>query len=326
MIKFGFAICLELPFLTICFPFVNAFHSDLRLGRHNFLFVSDESPSRFEISPSFSQQLFSTIGGDSDYKDGSADVVDDIGDDNDPAMLECAAPDDNVLAGRYKSELLQFGASYGRGFGASPGARQRAEQVIEDLEELNPEFSAARGIDGQDQLLVSPLKGNWRLIWTTAADVLVLEASPLFACAAIYQVFESEGVVMNVIDLQPRAQSLIPPAFDKVNSLVRAKVITQASPRKDYPNRVGLDFKSVELKPIQLLGMDTGILPPIGFDWPNLPQAIVDVFVGKGGGDQDRVGGSSYFDVTYLDNDFLITRQNGQSGIFVFVRVDSLDP
>lgn len=207
-----------------------------------------------------------------------------------------------------KKKLLQLGASYDRGFGASPSARQEALRVMETLEAFNPEMDAARGITGDAQ---SPLEGSWRMIWTNAQDVLILAASPLSTVGAIYQVF-TPPVVTNIIDLLPRAQALFPPSF-LPQSLLRAEVTTRASPRRDKLNRVGLDFEAVKVRPIEVLGFDAGNLPPFGFDLPKLPGIDPDTSPG-------------YFDVTFLDGDLLIIRQNAPGGVFALAKVDNNDP
>ena len=50
-----------------------------------------------------------------------------------------------------KREIFQMGASYNRGFAASPKARDITLALIEQLEGLNPEQSAADGVDGSLQ-------------------------------------------------------------------------------------------------------------------------------------------------------------------------------
>lgn len=152
------------------------------------------------------------------------------------------------------------------------------------------------------------------MIWTTAQDVLVLAASPVATVGAIYQVFEPP-IVTNIIDFIPRAQALLPPSL-AMKSLVRAKVTTRASFRTNYPNRVGLVFEKVALQPIELLGQPVAsTLPPLGFDLPKLDIA------GMNGDD-----GPGYFDVTYLDDEMLVIRQNAPGGLFVLTKVPDNDP
>lgn len=221
-------------------------------------------------------------------------------------------PKEQVSSGRSKSELkkalLQMGASYDRGFGASASAKTRVDNIIRELEAKNRETNAAIGILGDEE---SPLSGAWRMIWTSATDVLSLGASPVAAVGAIYQIFEPP-VVTNVIDFIPRIQALLPPSLVP-DTLVRAQVKTRASPRKESPNRVGLVFEAVKLQPVQVLGRDVSSFPSLGTNLPKIPGA-------------DAESGPGYFDTTYLDDEILIIRQNAAGGLFVLVKVDDFEP
>lgn len=234
----------------------------------------------------------------------------------------------------------------------------------------------------------SPLVGQWRMIWTTALDVLSLQASPFFTTGAIHQVYtaatssssssvrqrvENSKVsrtaipvsrVTNMIDFTPRVQALFPvSSSNSLRTLIRATVETRACRPYSYKNdsnsnaktddededsatgtgsnarqgplRIGLIFDSVSVQPIQLFGLDTnGILPPFGFDLPKIPQSLLQQFnnindqtsadIGSNTANEERSPG--YFDVTFLDDDFLVIRQNAPGGIFVLVRVDSIEP
>ncbi|KAL7561703.1 hypothetical protein ACA910_016465 [Epithemia clementina (nom. ined.)] len=229
-----------------------------------------------------------------------------------------------------KRDLLQYGASYDRGFGASSFARKIVDSMITELESLNQAVNASTGIDGSvafdaygnpTESSSSPLQGNWRMIWTTAQDVLVLGASPVVTVGAIYQVF-TPPIITNVIDFLPRAQALLPPSFS-ISSLVRAKVTTRASLRPEYPMRIGLDFEKVQLQPVELLGqrvMDS--LPPLGIDLPRLSDQVLSALVGN----SDPNMRPGYFDVTFLDDEMLIIRQNSPGGLFVLVKTPDNDP
>lgn len=78
-----------------------------------------------------------------------------------------------------KRELYQLAASYDRGFSATPRARAEANDIIEKLSALNPTTEASKGIDGHtnDKDNV-PLRAIWRMVWTSALDVVSLGASP----------------------------------------------------------------------------------------------------------------------------------------------------
>jgi PAP_fibrillin len=213
--------------------------------------------------------------------------------------------------------ILQLGASYDRGFAATSRAKDQASTIISKLSVLNPEINASKGIDGYEgNFDDSPLLGCWRMIWTSAVDVLVLGANPIVSPGAIYQVFRPP-IVTNVIDLLPRQQNLLPTnQLVQAESLLRAKVQTRASSRRNQPMQIGLVFESVELEPIEFLGIDVAFLRPFVFDLPKLPFVT-----GYSESDESR----GYFDVLFLDNELLIIRQTS-GGVFVLSRVDNFDP
>jgi hypothetical protein len=267
--------------ITILFlPTMAVFISRILLLSYCCLYYANAFQSVSVASPPLTERFSSRLG-----ISASAEEAESI--------LDCST-DKNAPEERLKRDLLQLGASYNRGFGASPSAREKALSVIARLEQYNPETNASRGIEGLLQdINISPLAGSWRMIWTTAFDVLLLEASPVFSTGAIYQVFEPP-VVTNVIDFLPRFQSLLP----LPSSLLRAKVQTRANMRQGKPNRVGLVFESVQVAPMQIFGMP---------------------------GTTDQADSPGFFDVTYLDDNLLIIRQNAPGGLFALVKVDSIE-
>jgi len=192
-------------------------------------------------------------------------------DENAPSDTGMEEPDSPAVIERrdeIKQQLLSLCASYDRGFGASPRARKEVDELVEKLASRNPTpMNASRGVDGEMTDGDAPLKGNWRMVWTTALDVLNLGANPLLTTGAIYQVIVPP-IATNIIDLIPRAQALLPTSFP--STLVRAEVKTRASLRPSNSNRVGLNFEEVKLVPIEVLGMDAQMLPPIGISFPQI--------------------------------------------------------
>jgi len=238
-----------------------------------------------------------------------------------------------------KRKLYQLGASYDRGFGATPKAQNEAEDIIQQLGVLNPTAeNAARGIDGDGGFGEEvPLKGIWRMVWTSAFDVVSLGASPFAAPSAIYQDISNPPVAINIIDFIPRAQTLFPSSISPP-SLLRAEVATRASSREDMSNRVGLNFEGLKLQPIELLGQKVDNLPPLSVDFTwsqNLLEQLAGFVpgldsLGLGGGGGGSADSPGYFDVEYVDDELLIIRQNaignGLGGCFVLVKVDSCEP
>ena len=236
-----------------------------------------------------------------------------------------------------KRQLLTVAASFDRGFSSTPAVRQTVEDIIQQLAILNPnKDKASQGMNGgnsddDDSGVIVPLKGIWRLIWTTAYDVVSLGASPIVAPSAIYQDIRYPPAIINIIDFIPRI--LLGPT-----SLLRAKVTTRASIRD--ANRVGLTFEGVVLQPMELFGqkVDTLLPPLLSVDF-SLPQTIIRQLISlvPGGlntnddsSSKEKVGYNDeypgYFDVEFVDDELLIIRQQVPGGVFVLVKVDSCDP
>jgi hypothetical protein len=126
---------------------------------------------------------------------------------------------------------------------------------------------------------------------------------------------------VNVIDLAPRTQALLPVQLQRsTNTFVRARVYTSARARSE--TRVGLTFLRAELAPQSFLNIDvtkSRFFPTLGVNFPRAPSRITR----KLGSSADaEYRGPGFFDVLYVDEDLLIIRQGEPGGIFVSVRRD----
>ena len=259
-------------------------------------------------------------------EDSSESVPSDT--DSDPQHL---VVENKKTSSDLKSKLYQLAASYDRGFSATPNARLSANEIIEQLAAINPTENASRGIDGDDSSDDVPLKAIWRMIWTSAFDVVSLGASPIAAPSAIYQDISDPPIATNIIDFIPRAQSFFP-SSSVPSSLLRAEVTTRASSRSGAANRVGLIFEGLKLQPIELLGQKVDKLPPLSINltWQQGLIEQVSSFVpgleNFSSEGKDNVDAPGYFDIEYLDDELLIIRQQAPGGRFALVKVDSCDP
>ena len=251
--------------------------------------------------------------------------------DTDSQSTADVTKEESVSSSDLKRELYQLVASFDRGFAATPKARTEANEIIEQLAAINPTKHAATGIDGEDVGEDVPLKAIWRMIWTSAFDVVSLGASPIAAPSAIYQVITDPPIATNIIDFIPRAQTFFP-SSSVPSSLLRAEVTTRASSRSGASNRVGLVSEGVKLQPIEFLGQRVDNLPPLTVDLTWQQSLIEQVakfvpgledFSSDGKVSKDSPG---YFDVEYLDDELLIIRQQAPGGRFCLVKVDSYDP
>lgn len=219
-----------------------------------------------------------------------------------------------------KNSLLAAAAACDRGFAAFPNSAERNEidSLVAELSQLTPISDPTSGLPGSSSEGGGscPLEGNWRLVYTTAYDVLSLGASPLTSLEGIYQDFSPEGPSVNVIDLCPRLQVAFPLPL---SSTLRLKVKTRARARS--PTRVGLTFEAFDAGPIRLLGQDTAFLPRLGGNLPTFTGVSAVFGSGSiGAGEDAEVDALSYFDVVYLDEQMLIIQQNAPGGIFVSVK------
>ena len=243
-----------------------------------------------------------------------------------------------------KKQLYKLSASYDRGFGATPTARDEAEDIISQLAAVNPTHNPARGVDGDGTVGEEvPLKGIWRMIWTSAYDVVSLGASPISQQSAIYQDISNPPVAINIIDFIPRSQSILPSSLSPP-SLLRAEVATRASSRNVSTNdRVGLIFEGLKLQPIELLGQKVDNLPPltIDFTWQRtLAEKLIELVPGldkssfgfsNEGSEEVSPDAPGYFDIPYVDDELLVIRQQstpvqGTGGVFALIKVDSCKP
>ena len=228
--------------------------------------------------------------------------------------------DDSQTVANLKRNILALAAAYDRGFGATPSVRGKMDRLISQLssyvalEDVTTGFDESQLVDGDSLPTSPPLNGTWQMIWTSAYDVLSLAATPLSTVSAIYQeINPSKQSAINIIDLIPRTQALIPPFLENIPTPVtRLKVQTRATRRG--PQRVGLVFESVEIQPLKNLGLDWF---PLSFKF-DLPTKYLTEFLSS----YDSPG---FFDVTYVDNDMLIIQQNEPGGCFVSVKVPSAD-
>ena len=146
---------------------------------------------------------------------------------------------EDVSRQNLKGELLRAVGLCDRGFVATDVERDRISKLIADLSTLTPTSDPTFGVDGDveiapdptmgvdsDEKPYVPLKGCWRLAYTSALDVLSLAASPLASVGAIYQDARRLPEIINVIDQSPRLLSQLP-ATAKLQSTLRLKVTTR---------------------------------------------------------------------------------------------------
>lgn len=203
-----------------------------------------------------------------------------------------------------KNELFSLSASLNRGFIASNDDKLKIESIVENLSALEPEDGKdyTRGLLGGTNSIDCPLDSTWKLVFTTAFDVLSIDINPFAKVEAIFQDLSANGDSVNIIDIGPPFSVLT----SGYKSITRLKVKTRAKARSK--SRVSLNFVGVEVTSKSTFGIDTSFLPSLKANFPNIGNMI----------NEDNTPG--YFDVKYLDDDCLIIQQNEPGGIFVSLR------
>jgi hypothetical protein len=224
-----------------------------------------------------------------------------------------------------KSILFAKCASCDRGFTASQNDQSEIRELVNKLKSYKSTTAVSNPTEGLRPNLPNdpstgcspPLEGVWQMVYTSAFDVLSLNINPFTIVQGIYQKINRTGDTINVIDIGPRTDVLLP---SSLRSSLRLKVLIDAYARS--PVRVGLQFKRVEIEAKSFLGQS--ITMPT--DWPsfgiNFPQLSKKLF-----GLQDEPTasqGPGFFDVEYLDRDTLIIAQNAPGGYFISIRNDNV--
>lgn len=235
---------------------------------------------------------------------------------DDEAPSDSGEPDDirepvvNVDVDSLKKELFRIAAGLNRGINARENERARVLELVSGLEaSVGPLFSpCAAGQDGQAPVA----DGEWRLLFTTALDVLIVGTTPFAEVGQVYQnIYLSEGEpsVVNVIELQPKLAAVLNPLVG--SSMTRLRVTAGAS--VENAQRIRIAFARVEVEPVSLLGNQLSWLPD------PLKQVGVDFTTSLRGDGGDPTRSAGYFDTTFCDEDLRISRSNNND-VFVLVR------
>lgn len=231
------------------------------------------------------------------------------------ARGEAAAEEAAATLPELKAQLLRLTAGLNRGLTpAPPGRRAAILACVEELEALAPEGEMSEvGVpeSGQEMANVpAALFGNWRLVWATSPDVLLLAALPLLDCGEIRQDIPPQEVprggqlrLSNSVELSPRGLGLLG-AVPQLTGLVtlRAAVRASAAPQED--GSLALRFEGGSLEPA-LPG-----LPALPL--PTLPSSRLT---------SSAPGAGVRLLTTFVDSDFRFAR-SPLGDVFVLAPVD----
>lgn len=170
-----------------------------------------------------------------------------------------------------------------RGLAASPAARKQVMELIKQLERQNPTENPS----DTPELLT----GRWRLIFTTALDVLSLGLlAPIALVSQVYQnVYETDDRqwdydLENIVQLEPA----IAPVTNAFFGRTMAQVTVKAKGLRSSANRMDITFVESQFRPESFVGFD-------------IPTRLPKLKVGLG----RPVG---FIETTFLDTDLRVAR------------------
>ncbi|CAM9821404.1 unnamed protein product [Scytosiphon promiscuus] len=196
-----------------------------------------------------------------------------------------------------KARLLRVSAGVNRGLSCREGEQEEILEIVKELENQNPNPTPNDGFAEGTSILT----GEWKLIFTSALDVLSLGLIPGVEVAQIYQNINEDGTeIANVVDLQPKAA----PVFERFAGSTTARLKVLAASGLEGDKRLTLSFRSSQYSPQTLLGRDvSSTLPPLKVSFPEIPGT-----------------NAGWVDTTFIDEDIRVARAFG-GNLFVLARV-----
>jgi len=182
-----------------------------------------------------------------------------------------------------------------RGISCLPSRKREIVALVESLEQKNPTEKP----NTKTELLC----GTWKLLFTTALDVLSLGVVPGVQVGEVYQNITLPGtgdscdlVLYNVVELEP----FIAPITNSIGGDTMSQVEVKANGTIEGEMRVNITFVRSGIAARRFLGFD------VPSSLPKLEAPL-----------RSPVG---WIDTTFLDKDMRIARAPGDN-VFVLVRV-----
>ncbi|MFK8183123.1 MAG: PAP/fibrillin family protein [Phormidesmis sp.] len=199
-----------------------------------------------------------------------------------------------------KTELKTAIASKNRGITATPDDRQLIASLVARIEEVNPTPSPLSALD--------LLAGDWRLLYTTSAELLGIDNVPLAQLGNIYQCIRPTGArIFNIAEISslPYCEALV----SVIAGFAPAEVEGKISER-----RVNVKFNRGVI----------GLQRILGYQSPEQYIAKLEAtekFNWLQGFDFEinSTRQQGWLEVTYLDEDMRIGRGN-QGSLFVLTK------
>lgn len=180
-------------------------------------------------------------------------------------------------------------------------------QMADNLSTVNPTEEATKYFGDKENGDASPLNGEWKLLFTTAADATFSKNSKRGAATAKNVVDAKRGRITNVIDFEPINGT--EPLLKQLNVVIGAK--------PNGKSRVELRFRYAKAVLTRFFGWKRQWSLYIPVPAPFITRIIVFFSrIFRFGKKEKRVPPKAYFDVVYLDKDLRI-HKTGEDNVFV---------
>ena len=182
--------------------------------------------------------------------------------------------------------------------------------ITNELQKCNPTDNATMYLGDKDNGSKAPLNGEWKLLFTTAADASFSKNSKRGSASVKNVVDATKGRITNVIDFQGNVnETKKEPLVKQLNVVIAAKA--------DGKSRVGLEFKYAKVVLSRLFGWKRQWNLYIPVPAPFITRLIVFFSrIFRFGRKDKKVPPKAYFDVLYLDDELRIQR-TGEDNLFV---------
>jgi hypothetical protein len=187
--------------------------------------------------------------------------------------------------------------------------------VTNELQKCSPTDNPTLYLGDKEKGNEAPLNGEWKLLFTTAADASFSKNSKRGSASVKNVVDASSGRITNVIDFQGSSTASDDATSHEEPLVKQLNVVIAAKPAGK--SRVGLQFKYAKIVLSRFFGWKRQWNLYIPVPAPFITRLIVFFSrIFRFGRKDKKVPPKAYFDVLYLDDELRIQR-TGEDNLFV---------
>jgi hypothetical protein len=187
--------------------------------------------------------------------------------------------------------------------------------VTNELQKCSPTDNPTLYLGDKEKGNEAPLNGEWKLLFTTAADASFSKNSKRGSASVKNVVDASRGRITNVIDFQGSSTASDDATSHEEPLVKQLNVVIAAKPAGK--SRVGLQFKYAKIVLSRFFGWKRQWNLYIPVPAPFITRLIVFFSrIFRFGRKDKKVPPKAYFDVLYLDDELRIQR-TGEDNLFV---------